>query len=189
LKALILIDIQKGFDDPKWGARNNPSAEAIAARVLAHWRRHKWPVFHVRHDSTEVDSPLRPNQSGNEFKEITQPVAGERIIPKRVNSAFIGTELHEELQRAGVDEVVFVGLTTPHCVSTSARMAGNLGYRTFVLSDATAAFEWRAHDGTVISAEDMHFYGLAALHNEFATVINSEELLKLIDTPNLRTQA
>lgn len=68
-------------------------------------------------------------------------------------------------------------------------MAGNLGYRTFVLSDATAAFEWRAHDGTVISAEDMHFYGLAALHNEFATVINSEELLKLIDTPNLRTQA
>lgn len=178
MKSLILIDIQKGFDDPKWGARNNPSAEAVAARLLAHWRRQHWPVFHVRHDSSTATSPLHPDREGNEFKEIIQPVAGESVIRKRVNSAFIGTNLHEELKRANVDEVVFVGLTTPHCVSTSARMAGNLGYRTFVVSDATAAFAWSAHDGTKVSAEDMHFHALAALHGEFATVIGSEDLLR-----------
>jgi nicotinamidase-related amidase len=177
MKALILIDIQKGFDDSRWGARNNPAAETIAARILAHWRSHQRPLFHVRHDSAQVDSPLHPDRGGNNFKESAQPLAGEIIIRKRVNSAFIGTRLEEELRRAKVQEVVFVGLTTPHCVSTSARMAGNLGFRTFVVSDATAAFEWRAHDGTVVSADSMHFHALAALHDEFATVISSEELL------------
>ena len=178
IKALILIDIQKGFDDPKWGARNNASAEAISARVLSHWRSQRWPVIHIRHDSSNADSPLHPDRDGHEFKEMTQPIVGETVIRKRVNSAFIGTNLEEELQRAKVDEVVFVGLTTPHCVSTSARMAGNLGYRAFVVSDATAAFEWRAHDGTVVSAEQMHFYALAALHGEFATVLTARELLE-----------
>ena len=178
MKALILIDIQKGFDAPKWGSRNNVAAETVAARVLAHWRMRRWPVIHVRHDSSSVGSPLHPDREGNEFKDITRPIDGETVIRKRVNSAFIGTKLQEELQRANVDEVVFVGLTTPHCVSTSARMAGNLGYRTFVLSDATAAFEWRAHDGTVVSAEHMHFHALAALHGEFATVLTADELLR-----------
>jgi nicotinamidase-related amidase len=172
------MDIQKGFEDPKWGARNNPSAEAVTAKLLEHWRRQKRPIFHVRHDSSELGSPLHPDKTGNQFKDIVEPIAGESVIRKRVSSAFIGTNLHEELQRAKADEIVFVGLTTPHCVSTSARMAGNLGYRTFVVSDATAAFEWRAHDGRLVSADDMHFYALAALHGEFATVVGSEELLK-----------
>ena len=177
MKALILIDIQKGFDAPEWGSRNNVAAETVAARVLAHWRMRRWPVIHVRHDSSSAASPLHPDREGNEFKDITRPIDGETVIRKWVNSAFIGTKLQEELQRTNVDEVVFVGLTTPHCVSTSARMAGNLGYRTFVLSDATAAFEWRAHDGTVVSAEHMHFHALVALHGEFATVLRSDELL------------
>lgn len=178
MKALILIDIQMGFDDPKWGARNNPSAEAVAARLLEHWRSLRWPVFHVRHDSTETDSPLRPETSGNEFKEITRPLAGEVIVGKCVNSAFIGTTLNAQMKCAHVDEVFIAGLTTPHCVSTTARMAGNLGYRTYVVSDATAAFEWRAHNGTMLSADDMHFYALAALHGEFATIISSDDLLR-----------
>jgi nicotinamidase-related amidase len=178
MKALVLIDIQQGFDDPKWGARNNPSAEAVASKVLDYWRRQKWPVFHVRHDSSGVESPLHPDKVGNQFKEVVRPIAGEPVIRKRVNSAFIGTKLHVDLQQATADEVVFVGLTTPYCVSTSARRAGNLGYRTYVISDATAAFEWRAHDGRLVSADDMHFYALAALHGEFATVLGSTDLLK-----------
>jgi hypothetical protein len=105
MKALVLIDIQQGFDDPKWGARNNLSAGAIAARVLGHWRQRRWPILHVRHDSSDLGSALHPDKAGNQFKEIVQPMAVEPVIGKRVNSAFIGTDHHDELQKAKADKM------------------------------------------------------------------------------------
>ena len=180
MTALLLVDIQVGMDDPKWGQRNNPGMELVCADLLHDWRRRQWPVFHIRHDSTEVDSPLRPDRAGNRIKDVVRPCAGERVIGKQVNGAFIGTDLHEQLCAKHIRRVVIVGLTTPHCVSTTARMAGNLGYDTFVVSDATAAFPWPAHDGTVVPAEAMHFYALAALHGEFATVVDSAGMRQIM---------
>jgi len=176
--ALLVIDVQLGFDDPKWGARNNPGAELKIAELLSVWRTHHWPVFHVKHNSTSAASPLRPASAGNRIKSVVAPLAGEPLVEKDVNSAFIGTDLEARLRKANVAQVVIVGLTTPHCVSTTARMAGNLGFNTFVASDATAAFEWRAHDGTTIPPDTMHFHALAALHGEFATVATSAAIVE-----------
>ena len=178
--ALIVIDVQEGFSHPKWGTRNNPDAEQKIAGLLAIWREHGWPVFHVKHNSRSAASPLHPTREGNRLKRFAVPVGDEPLVEKDVNSAFIGTDLEARLRRAGVVQVVLVGLTTPHCVSTSARMAGNLDFETFVASDATAAFSWTAHDGTVVSPEVMHFQALAALHGEFATVATGAEIVEVI---------
>jgi nicotinamidase-related amidase len=179
--ALLLIDVQKGFDSPYWGIRNNPQAEANMKRILDVWRRTVRPVVHVRHMSVEPDSPLRPNQSGNEFKPETAPIEGERVEEKVVNSAFIGTKLEAYLRGHGIETVVIVGLTTDHCVSTSTRMAGNLGFRTYVICDATATFSRTGYDGRKYDAEEIHHYALASLHDEFATVLTTEQLLRLSD--------
>ena len=178
MRALVLIDIQNGFDDPKWGQRNNPRAEQNAAALLHYWREKRRPVFHVRHDSTEADSPLRPDRPGNELKEIVQPLPDEPVLGKNVNSAFIGTTLEADLRSRGITGIVLAGLTSPHCVSTSARMAANLGFQVTVVGDATAAYEWTAHDGRLISAADMHFYALAAINREFATIVDTATLLE-----------
>jgi nicotinamidase-related amidase len=170
--ALVIIDVQKGFDDPQWGRRNNADAEEKIAALLAEWRLRNRPVFHVKHNSKNAGSPLHPANAGNAIKDAVAPLAGEPLIEKDVNSAFIGTNLEARLQDAGVRELVVVGLTTSHCVSTTARMAGNLGFTTYVVSDAVAAFEWQAHDGRTISPEDMHYHALAALHREFAHVVS-----------------
>ncbi len=126
--ALLLIDVQLGFDNPVWGTRNNPTAEANIARLLATWRRQNLPVIHVRHASTEPNSPLRPDAPGFGFKPEAEPLPTEKQFQKTVNSAFIGTNLEAYLRTEGISALGIVGPTTDHCVSTSSRMAGNLGF-------------------------------------------------------------
>lgn len=180
--ALLLIDIQKGLDDIDYygGHRNNLQAEANAKRILDFWRNQKFPIFHIKHNSTNPDSPLVQGQPGNAFKDIVKPLANETIVVKQVNSAFIGTDLKQQLDVLAVKKVVIVGLTTDHCISSSARMAGNLGYNTFLVSDATATFDKVGPDGTKFAAEMIHEIELASLHNEFANVISTHELLRQI---------
>lgn len=175
--ALLVIDVQKGFDDPVWGARNNPGAEEGISRLLAAWRRRGRPIFHAQHRSTEPRSPLRPGQDGCEIKESARPTPSEPVIPKSAHSAFIGTDLESRLREAGVDAVVIVGLTTNHCVSTTARMASDLGFDTYVVADATATFERVGPDGRHYPAGWVHELALVSLHEEFATVLSTRDLL------------
>jgi nicotinamidase-related amidase len=154
------------------------------ALLLSAWRDLGWPVLHVKHNSRNPASPLHPSREGNGLQGWIAPRAGEKIIEKEVNSAFIGTELEAELRRLSVTRVILVGLTTPHCISTTARMAGNLGFDTYVVSDATAAFEWRSHLGTQLKPEEMHFHALAALHGEFATVVTASTVIEELKLPS-----
>ena len=174
--ALILVDIQKGFDNIEYwgGQRNNPDAERKAAELLQLWRKNQLPIFHIKHCSSIPTSLLNETNKGNEFQDIVKPVDGEPIIKKNVNSAFIGTDLKERLDNQKITKLVIVGLTTDHCVSTTTRMAGNLGYETFLVSDATATFNKKGLDGQNYSAELIHETALASLNGEFATVVTTE---------------
>lgn len=173
--ALILIDIQKGFDNVEYwgGQRNNPDAENKAGELLAFWRKNLLPIFHIQHCSSTPESLLNETNGGNEFKDIVKPIEGEPIIKKNVNSAFIGTDLKERLDDEGITKLVIVGLTTDHCVSTTTRMAGNYGFDTFIVSDATATFNKTGPDGQNFSAELIHETALASLNGEFATVVTT----------------
>ena len=176
--ALILIDVQDGLDEPRLGQRNNPDAEDNMARLLRHWRERGRPVFHIQHMSTEPDSPLRPELPGNAIKAIVAPRGAEPVIRKQVNNAFVGTDLDARLRAAAIEALVIVGLTTNHCVSTSARMAGDLGYDTVVVADATAAHEQRSYDGSHYVAETVHRLALANLHEEFAAILTTDQVLR-----------
>lgn len=180
--ALVLIDIQEGFNEPVWGERNNPRAEEVMALMLSLWRGNAWPVFHVKHNSRNPHGALHVSSKGNAIMTPVAPMVGEPVIEKEVNSAFIGTQLEGMLRGAGVDVVVLVGLTTPHCVSTTARMAGNLGFEVFVASDATASFELTGPDGRRVDPEAVHYHALASLNGEFATIATAEEILARFQT-------
>ncbi|MDH3576413.1 MAG: cysteine hydrolase [Gammaproteobacteria bacterium] len=175
--ALLIIDMQQGFDDPTWGQRNNPDAEANVSNLISFWRKEKAPVIHVQHCSLEPDSPLRAEHPGCQFKPEAAPIEGEPTFKKTVNSAFIGTNLESHLRDNGLENIVIAGLTTDHCVSTSTRMAGNLGFNVTLVSDATATFDRVGHNGTGYSADEIHEIHLASLNDEFCAVRSTEEVL------------
>lgn len=176
--GLLLVDLQTGFDEQAyWGGnRNNDLAEQVCFKLLTCWREKQLPIFHIRHASTSPNSPLHPNHAGFAFKQLTAPLDGECVITKEMNSAFIGTPLQLKLTQKGIDTLVIAGLTTDHCVSTTTRMAGNLGYKAFVVADGCATFDKVAFDGTPFDAEVLHQTALASLHGEFAQVISSQYL-------------
>ena len=174
--ALLLIDVQKGFDEPSWGKRNNLNAELKILELLNHWRNSSWPVIHIQHCSLEPDSTLAPSHPGCEFKEVTKPINGEQQFKKNVNSAFIGTGLEDHLRSHKIKQLVIVGLTTDHCVSTTTRMAGNFGFEVTLVSDATATFDRKGPDGKLYSADEIHAIHLASLNDEFCKVKSTAEL-------------
>ena len=186
--ALLVVDVQQGLDHPQYGSRNNPDAEQRIAELLAAWRACRRPVIHVQHLSLAPRSQLRADRPGHAIKPEALPVQGEPVFQKHVNSAFIGTELESYLRANGIESLVVVGLTTDHCVSTTVRMAGNLGFDVTVVEDATATFERRGPDGTHYSAEHIHGVELASLHGEFATVRSTREILAVMPNETGRSR-
>ncbi len=182
MEALLVIDMQCGFDDPRWGRRNNPAAEANGLRLLRAWRHARRPVVMVRHDSREPASPLRPGQPGNAPRPGFMPQAGDLSIAKTVNSAFIGTTLESDLRALGVTAVTLFGLTTDQCVSTTARMAANLDFATTVVGDACACFGQVAPDGRAVDADLIHLAHLTTLNTEFGRVVTTEALIHSLET-------
>jgi nicotinamidase-related amidase len=157
--------------------RNNPELERNIAKLQDAWRKTGRPVIHVQHLSQEPESPLRPGQPGVEIKDEVRPLAGEPVVQKSVSSAFIGTTLEADLRRRGLTTLIVVGMQTNMCVSTTARMAGNLGFTTYVVSDATATFDNTGPNGKRYDSQLLHDVALADLNGEFSTVVDTKTVL------------
>ncbi|MBL8154415.1 MAG: cysteine hydrolase [Anaerolineae bacterium] len=178
--ALILIDVQDGLDDPRLGQRSNPDAERNMARLLAAWRERGRPIFHIQHMSTEPQSTLRPELPGNAIKRIVAPQGDEPVLQKTTSSAFISTDLKDRLRARDIQAVVLVGLTTEHCVSATARMAGDYGFNTVVVADATACHGYTGYDGAYYPPEAIHAHALVSLQDESATILTTQQVLDLL---------
>ena len=180
--ALLVIDVQKGLDNPALGARSNPHAEQNIAGLLKQWRCHAYPVLHIKHNSTEPESLLRPELPGNAYKPEAEPMPGEMEFGKCVNSAFIGTRLQEHLQQQSIQTLVVVGLTVDHCVSTTVRMGSNLGFNVLLIADATAAFERTGYNGLHYPADVLHETTLVTLQDEFCSICRTQDVVNFLQS-------
>jgi nicotinamidase-related amidase len=177
LPVLIIVDMQKCMASAAAGARNNPSAEQNIASLLAAWRAADATVVHVRHISRSSKSLFAPGQAGVEFQPALAPLPGEHVVEKNVPDGFIHTGLERWLRVRGVDQLVVVGVSTNNSVESTVRTAGNLGFNTLVVADATFAFEKTDYAGVHRSADEVHAMSLANLNREYATITDTRSLL------------
>jgi nicotinamidase-related amidase len=176
--ALVVVDVQRGFDEPVWGRRNNPDCERHIAALVDHWRDRGWPVVFVRHDSSDPGSPLAPGTPGNAFQDVLTG-SPDLLVTKSVNSAFHGRpSLQAWLDDNGVRRIYVCGITTNHCCETTARVGGNLGYDVRFVLDATHTFDRADPAGELVAADDLARVTATNLHGEFATVIDTATALR-----------
>lgn len=183
--ALLVIDVQKGVDvlehwGGKTGRRNNPEAEKHIGQILEEARAKGLAIVYTAHDSRESDSPLKLSEPGGAFKDGLGPREGEEVFEKGVNSGFIGTGLEIALQHRRISRLLVVGFFTNMCVDTTVRMAGNMGFDTYLVHDACACTNRIGQDGTDYDAELIHNTSIANLHGEFCTALSTVEALELL---------
>ncbi|MFI8517901.1 cysteine hydrolase family protein [Streptomyces sp. NPDC085481] len=184
--ALVVIDVQKGFEEEFWGRRDNPGAEGNIAALIDRWQETGRPVVFVRHDSVEGSrSPLRTGHVGNEFKDFVEERRGkgagpELLVTKSVNSAFYGEpDLDAWLKGSGIGQIVIVGIQTNMCNETTARMGGNLGYDVVFPLDAMHTFDLAGPFGWTQTAEELTRATAVSLHGgRFARVVSTEDVLE-----------
>ncbi|KAJ5524825.1 hypothetical protein N7494_011475 [Penicillium frequentans] len=213
--ALILIDNQIGFCAPEtishWGTtRSNPRYETNLQALLSTFRTARsssstlLEVIHIFHSSVTPGSPLHPSNDGIRPLDFATPASdgSEPVYWKSVNSSFIGTNLEAHLREKGFRQLIVAGLTTDHCVSTTVRMAANLGVvdrlldgepvkiksdgthvkdvpvekgRIVLVSDATATFGKGGFD-----SETIHEVSVASLDGEFCDVVGTEDVVEAL---------
>jgi nicotinamidase-related amidase len=179
--ALIVVDVQEGFDDPSLiGKRNNPDADRNIETIIKIWESAKRPIVVVQHNSISPGSVLNPSKPGNSLKPYVKRVHADLLVTKSVNSAFYGTpDLNQWLKSSDIHQIVIIGIQTNMCCETTARMAGNLGYDVIFVPDAMHTFDATGPDGVVISADAITRATVASLFDgEFAKIASTEEIIK-----------
>jgi nicotinamidase-related amidase len=176
--ALLIIDMQQAMADPILPPRNNPQAEDNIAVLTDAWRRAGRPIVHIRHISRSHRSLFAPGRAGACFQARFEPAPGEHVVEKNVPDAFINSGLERWLHARAIRQLVIVGVSTNNSVESTARSAGNLGFTTTVLADATFAFAQRDYGGAMRSADEVHLMSLANLDGEYATIMNTAQLLQ-----------
>ncbi len=174
--ALLIVDVQKAMDHPKWGNRNNPDAEKVMEKLLTFWRANSWPVVHIQDNSPDPLSPYYKGQPLHDFKPEVTPLENELVVEKATGNAFVETDLVDALKEKNIHHLVVCGVHIQHCVDCTVRMASCLGFVVTLVSDGTVATEVTDTSGKHWSADDVHALALTHL-SSYAAIKNSIELL------------
>lgn len=177
-QTLVIVDIQRDYFPG--GAHPLVGADAAAdraAELLDHHRAQGLAVIHVRHESRGPGARmLVPGTPGGEIDPRVAPRDGETVVVKTSPNAFVGTPLHELLQRAEASELLVVGMMSSMCVDATVRAAADLGYDVTVAADACAAPDLE-FGGIRVGGADVHAAFMAALASAYARVVPAAELL------------
>jgi nicotinamidase-related amidase len=170
--VLVIIDAQLEYVTGKLPLQGIAGAIAEIKILLSLARREKLPVLHIVQHTRPGAMLFDPTGPSVAIVPELTPIEGEEIVVKTLPNAFAGTRLHQLIQDAGRTELILVGFMTHNCVSSTARAALDLGYRTTIVASATATRDLPNPIGAgSTSAEVVQQGTLAALADRTAVVV------------------
>jgi nicotinamidase-related amidase len=175
--ALIVLDVQKAIDDPKWDSKNNPGYVDVIAKLLAAFRAASLPIIHIRHDEPNPASTYHTDGPGNAFKDEVAPYPGETVIAKTVNCAFVGTGLERHLRERGITRLIFTGVVIHNSMDVSIRVAHALGFEVFLPLDATTAIDVVDQKGVRHGAQTVFDLYAAVLGSEYCVLSTTNDVI------------
>ena len=106
-------------------------------------------------DDGPMGRVLIAGEPGTAILDEVAPQPGEMVIEKPGKGAFYATNLGTELQRLGIAQLVFAGVTTEVCVQTTMREANDRGFECLLAEDATESYfpEFKAAAIAMIRAQ------------------------------------
>ncbi|WP_338827784.1 cysteine hydrolase family protein [Bradyrhizobium sp. 27S5] len=173
--CLVLIDIQNEYLAGPLALPGANPAIAHATALLARARESGAAIFHIAHKGQPGSLFDRSAERG----AIVAPLAprpGEAVIEKQLPNAFAGTDLNAQLAATGRKELVLAGFMTHMCVSSTARAALDLGFRTTIDADSCATRDLPDGVGGTIAAKLIHDVALAELSDRFAIIARGNAL-------------
>lgn len=177
-RGLIVVDLQNEYlPTGKLPLSGIEAAAANAARVIADARNKSIPVFHIRHEFANGEAPVFvPGSDGVQIQPAVAPAVDEPVIVKNHINAFRQTDLKQQLDARGIEEVVVVGAMSHMCVDAVVRAAADMGYPVTVLHDACATLDLAFGDVTVPAAQ-VHAAMMAAFAFGYGTVKSANDYL------------
>ena len=170
--ALLVIDMQVGLFH---GPIPVYEAEAVLSKVsLLIQRAHaaSVPVFAARH----TGPPGSPIEHGSANWQLMPglPLSAEkdRIFEKTKPSCFQETDLREQLQAAGIRELLICGLKTQFCIDSNCRAAAALGFDVVLIEDAHSC-----NDTSLLPASSIIAHHNMTLSALFARPMKAAEVL------------
>ena len=173
--CLVLIDLQNEYRSGPLALPDADAAIAHAAKLLARARQSGAAIFHIAHRGRPGGLFDRDAARGA-IVESLAPIAGEPVIEKTLPNAFAGTDLQARLEATGRKNLVLAGFMTHMCISSTARAALDLGYRTTIDADSCATRDLPDGRGGAIAAAAIHDVVLAELSDRFAIIARGDAL-------------
>ncbi|TDR95664.1 isochorismatase family protein [Enterovirga rhinocerotis] len=178
--ALLIIDLQKGFEDETvFGGFNIRSAIAQTGVLLGAARSAGLPVAHVCFQVQEGGANLGPfglkvpglarmtaEAEISRIVDALAPAPGEYVATKQHASAFFGTSLAAWLLRNRIDTLLVAGCTTSGCVRASVVDASAYGLKPIVVEECVGD-----------RAEAPHRANLFDMEQKYADVVRLSEVL------------
>ncbi|UGY04119.1 cysteine hydrolase family protein [Bradyrhizobium quebecense] len=173
--CLVLIDIQNEYLAGPLALPDASPAIARATALLARARESGAAIIHIAHKGAPGSLFDRSAERGAIVAPL-KPLPGESVIEKQLPNAFAGTDLNAQLAATGRKELVLAGFMTHMCISSTARAALDLGFRTTIDADGCATRDLPDGTGGTIAAKLIHDVALAELSDRFAIIARGNAL-------------
>ncbi|MGN1027842.1 MAG: cysteine hydrolase family protein [Faecousia sp.] len=188
--ALLVVDMQNDFTKP--GARAYyATTEKLMETFPEKINRMRQKGVQIVIIYSLVPDDHKPNPELTRITKSTRTLVegtygaeiDERIpydpdkdwkMQKFAASAFLYTGLAERLKEAGIENVLVSGVKTNVCCRHTTVDSASYGFRTFLVDDMLAT-----------NTQELHAFHLREMGHQYATVVTSEEVLRMLDEGKL----